>query len=61
MEPACGIGNFFGMLPEGMQDSNLFGVELDAVSGRIAQLLYPDANISISGYETMEYPDNFLM
>lgn len=60
LEPACGIGNFFGMLPEGMQDSNLFGVELDAVSGRIAQLLYPDANISISGYETMEYPDNFF-
>ena len=51
LEPACGIGNFFGLLPETMSQSKLYGVELDDISGRIAKLLYPKADIKISGYE----------
>ena len=47
LEPAMGIGNFFGMLPEAMQDSRLYGVELDSITGRIAQKLYPEAEIKI--------------
>ena len=49
LEPSMGIGNFFGMLPDTMQDSRLYGVELDSVTGRIAQKLYPDANIKVAG------------
>ena len=51
LEPAMGVGNFFGMLPEGMQHSRLYGVELDSLSGRIAKQLYPNAHITISGFE----------
>ena len=61
LEPSCAIGNFFGMMPEKMQQaSKLFGVELDSVSGRIAQKLYPDAEISISGYENASLSDDFF-
>ena len=60
LEPACGIGNFFGMIPEKFNDSNLYGVELDDISGRIAQKLYPDAKIDITGYEKTNYPNDFF-
>ena len=57
LEPACGVGNFFGMLPESMQGSRLYGVELDSISGRIAQKLYPEANITVAGFETTKQQD----
>ena len=57
LEPSCGVGNFFGMLPESMAGSNLYGVELDSISGRIAQKLYPDANITVAGFETTKQQD----
>ena len=57
LEPSMGIGNFFGMLPDTMQDSRLYGVELDSVTGRIAQKLYPDANIKVAGFETTDCRD----
>ena len=57
LEPSMGIGNFFGMLPDTMQDSRLYGVELDSVTGRIAQKLYPDANIKVAGFETTDRRD----
>ena len=52
LEPSCGVGNFFGLLPEGMQNSRLYGVELDSVTGRIARQLYPKAEITVAGFET---------
>ena len=60
LEPACGIGHFLGMLPEGMAESKVYGVELDDVSGRIARQLYPRSSISVRGYEKMDFPDNFF-
>ena len=51
LEPSCGVGNFFGMLPESMSQSRLYGVELDSITGRIARQLYPDAQIEIRGFE----------
>ena len=57
LEPAMGIGNFFGMLPDEMQESRLYGIELDSVSGRIARKLYPDADITISGFEDTDRRD----
>ncbi len=60
LEPAMGIGNFFGMLPEKMQESRLYGVELDGITGRIAKQLYPTANIKISGFEKTDYPNDFF-
>lgn len=60
LEPACGTGNFFGMLPDSMQGSNLYGVELDSITGRIAKQLYPSANIAITGFEKTELPDSFF-
>ncbi|WP_407843505.1 DEAD/DEAH box helicase family protein [Blautia wexlerae] len=60
LEPAMGVGNFFGMLPENLNQSKLYGVELDSISGRIAKLLYPDANIQIKGYEKTDYPNDFF-
>lgn len=60
LEPAIGIGNFFGMLPENMQKSKLYGVELDNISGRIAKQLYPTAKISVCGYENTNFPNNFF-
>ncbi len=60
LEPSCGTGNFFGLLPESMSDSNLYGVELDSVTGRIAKQLYQKNHIAIQGYETAELPDSFF-
>ncbi len=60
LEPSCGVGNFFGMLPEKMQDSKLYGVELDSLTGRIAKQLYPKADIKISGFEKTSYPNDFF-
>ncbi len=60
LEPAVGIGNFFGMLPEKMQESRLYGVELDGITGRIAKQLYPKADIKISGFEKTDYPNDFF-
>jgi len=60
LEPACGTGHFFGMLPDSMKSSRLYGIELDSVTGRIAKQLYPNANISIKGFEKTELPDNFF-
>ena len=60
LEPAMGIGNFFGMLPEKMQDSRLYGVELDGITGRIAKQLYPNADIKITGFEKTDYPNDFF-
>ncbi len=57
LEPSCGVGNFFGMLPEGMADSRLYGVELDSISGRIAKQLYPKADITVAGFETTDRRD----
>lgn len=60
LEPSMGIGNFFGMLPEKLRQSHLYGVELDSISGRIGKLLYPDANIQIKGFEKTDYPNDFF-
>ena len=60
LEPAMGIGNFFGMLPEKMQESRLYGVELDGITGRIAKQLYPNADIKIAGFEKTDYPNDFF-
>lgn len=57
LEPSMGVGNFFGMLPEGMQSSRLYGVELDSITGRIAQKLYPQAAITVAGFETTDRRD----
>lgn len=57
LEPALGIGNFFGALPDSMEQVNLYGVELDSLSGRIAQHLYPQADIQVTGYEKTAFPD----
>ena len=60
LEPSMGVGNFFGMLPENLNQSKLYGVELDSISGRIAKQLYPDANIQIKGFEKTDYPNDFF-
>ena len=60
LEPSCGIGNFFGMLPESMTGSKLYGVELDDLTGRIARQLYQKANIQIDGFENAVFPDSFF-
>ena len=60
LEPSCGIGNFFGLLPECMAGSKLYGVELDSITGRIAKQLYQNANITIQGYEGTALPDSFF-
>ena len=60
LEPSMGIGNFFGMLPETMRESHLYGVELDGLTGRIARLLYPKANITVDGYEKTTFPNDFF-
>ena len=57
LEPSCGVGNFFGMLPEEMQNSRLYGVELDSITGRIAKQLYPKADITVAGFETTDRRD----
>ena len=60
LEPSMGIGNFFGMLPETMRESHLYGVELDSLTGRIARLIYPKANITVDGYEKTAFPNDFF-
>lgn len=60
LEPACGIGNFLGMLPESMSGSKLYGVELNDLSGRIARQLYQKSSIAVQGYEKTAFPDNFF-
>ena len=60
LEPSMGIGNFFGCMPKNLSESKLYGVELDSITGRIAQMLYPDAKIDIKGFEETDYPDNFF-
>lgn len=60
LEPSCGVGNFMGLCPQNMSDSKFYGVELDAISGRIASKLYPQANIAVQGFETTNLPDNFF-
>lgn len=60
LEPSMGVGNFFGMLPESMEQSRLYGVELDSISGRIARQLYPKADVQIKGFEKTTYPNDFF-
>ena len=60
LEPSCGIGNFLGMLPESMSTSKLYGVELDSVTGRIAQQLYQKSSIAVQGFEKIDLPDSFF-
>lgn len=60
LEPSCGIGNFLGMLPESMQESKLYGIELDSITGRIAKQLYQKENIVVEGYEDTKLPDSFF-
>lgn len=60
LEPSMGVGNFFGMLPQEMQDSRLYGVELDSITGRIAKQLYQKASVTIDGFEKTAYPSDFF-
>lgn len=60
LEPSCGIGNFFGLVPESMSKSKLYGIELDSITGRIAKQLYQNANIAVQGYEDSSLPDSFF-
>ena len=60
LEPSMGIGNFFGMLPESMQSSRLYGVELDSITGRIAKQLYQKADITVDGFQKTDYPNDFF-
>ena len=60
LEPSMGVGNFFGMLPDSMSESKLYGVELDSLTGRIAKELYPEARIDIKGFEETNYPNDFF-
>jgi adenine-specific DNA methylase len=60
LEPSCGVGNFFGLLPDSMKDSKLYGVELDSVTARIAKQLYPRADIKETGFEKTDMPDAFF-
>ncbi len=59
LEPSCGVGNFFGLLPDSMSTSQLYGVELDSITGRIAKQLYPEAEIAVAGFETTNRPGFF--
>ena len=60
LEPSCGVGNFIGMLPDSMADSKVYGVELDSISGRIAQQLYQNSSIAVNGFEKVQMPDSFF-
>ena len=60
LEPSCGVGNFMGLIPESMSKTNMYGVELDPVSGRIARQLYQKNKIAIQGFEETDYPDSFF-
>ena len=60
LEPSCGVGNFMGLVPESMENIKMYGVELDSVSGSIAQQLYQKNKIAVQGFETMQFPDSFF-
>lgn len=60
LEPSCGIGNFIGLVPDEMDGLNMYGVEIDSISGRIAKKLYPEADIAVTGFEKTEFPDGFF-
>ena len=60
LEPSCGVGNFIGMLPESMTGSKAYGVEIDSISGRIAQQLYQNSSIAVNGFEKVQIPDSFF-
>ncbi|MBS4026875.1 MAG: DEAD/DEAH box helicase family protein, partial [Clostridia bacterium] len=60
LEPACGVGNFFGLVPDSMKNSKLYGIELDTITGRIAKQLYQQANIAVQGFEETNLPDSFF-
>ena len=60
LEPSCGVGNFIGMLPDSMAESKIYGVELDSISGRIAQQLYQNSSIVVNGFEKVQMPDSFF-
>ena len=60
LEPSCGVGNFIGMIPESMAGSHAYGVELDSISGRIAQQLYQNSSIAVTGFEKVKMPDSFF-
>ena len=60
LEPSCGVGNFMGLVPDSMEKIRMYGVELDSVSGRIAQQLYQKNKIAVQGFETMQFPDSFF-
>ena len=60
LEPSCGVGNFMGLVPESMENIKMYGVELDNVSGHIAQQLYQKNKIAVQGFETMQFPDSFF-
>ena len=60
LEPSCGIGNFMGLMPESMNESKMYGVEIDSITGRIAQQLYQKNSVAIQGYENSELPDSFF-
>lgn len=60
LEPSCGVGNFMGLVPDSMEKIRMYGVELDSISGRIAQQLYKKNKIAVQGFETMQFPDSFF-
>lgn len=60
LEPSCGVGNFMGLVPDSMEKIRMYGVELDGISGHIAQQLYQKNKIAVQGFETMQFPDNFF-
>ena len=61
LEPSCGVGNFMGLVPDSMEKIRMYGVELDSISGRIAQQLYQKNKIAVQGFETMQFPDSFFV
>ncbi|MGN0150645.1 MAG: hypothetical protein ACI4C7_10425, partial [Clostridia bacterium] len=60
LEPSCGIGNFMGLMPESISDSKIYGIEIDSITGRIAQQLYQKNSVAIQGYEDSTLPDSFF-
>lgn len=60
LEPSCGVGNFLGLLPESVKGSHLYGVEIDSITGRLAQQLYQNSSIAITGFEKVQIPDSFF-
>ena len=60
LEPSCGIGNFMGLMPENFSDSKIYGIEIDSITGRIAQQLYQKNSVAIQGFEDSTLPDSFF-